>query len=121
MDLTLDRPGDHHYIRSFNEQGIRIADAYHTGPLLVSADRILPWPPASVDSIEEPHLDAIVALRPEVVIVGTGTQQVFLPPRQMMKFYEQGIGVEVMASDPACRTFNVLVSEGRNVVAAIMQ
>ena len=121
MDLTFDRPGDHHYIRSFNEQGIRIADEHHTGPLILSADSILPWPPASVGEIEDQHLEAVIALKPEIVLIGTGVRQVFLSPRQMMLFYEKGIGIEVMATDPACRTFNILVSEGRNVVAALIQ
>jgi uncharacterized protein len=54
------------------------------------------------------------------VIIGTGERQHFLPPLLMMEFHGQGIGAEVMSTAAACRTFNVLVSEGRNVVAALL-
>ena len=59
-------------------------------------------------------------MQPEVVLIGTGKKQLFLPPKLMVMFYQEGIGFEVMTTDAACRTFNVLVSEGRNVVAALM-
>lgn len=121
MDLSLDRPGDHHFVRSVDERGIRIGDTYHTASLLLTADRILPgWPPAAIASIEELHLAAIFDLRPEIVLLGTGSRQEFLPPRLMVKFYEAGVGLEVMTTAAACRTFNILVSDGRNVLAALM-
>ena len=66
------------------------------------------------------HLLSIFEMKPEVVLLGTGAKQVFLPPQLMMQFYNKGIGIEVMTTDAACRTFNVLVSEGRNVLAALM-
>ena len=121
MDLNLENPGDHTWIRSFSERGIHIADQVHTGSLLVSAVTVTDWIPAGPDQLQDQHLDAIFALNPEVVLIGTGVQQVFLSPQRMMLFYQRGIGVEVMNTDAACRTFNVLVSEGRNVVAALMQ
>jgi uncharacterized protein len=55
-----------------------------------------------------------------VVLMGTGTRQQFPPVERMMEFYRRGIGAEVMSTAAACRTFNVLVSEQRLVVAALM-
>jgi uncharacterized protein len=52
--------------------------------------------------------------------MGTGERQVFLAPELLMVFYRQSVGIEVMNTQAACRTFNVLVSEDRNVVAALM-
>lgn len=122
MDLTLDIPGDHHFVRSMDERGIRIGDEYYVSSLLVSAERIdEAWPPATTVELEAPHLDAIFGFEPELVLLGTGQTQEFLPPPTMMAFYERGIGVEVMTTAAACRTFNILVTEGRNVVAALMQ
>ena len=122
MELNLERPGDHHYIRSLNQLGIRIGDEYYSGSIIVSASRIINnWPPVSADKLQESDLVPILELMPEVLILGTGHKQVFLAPEMMASFYQNGIGIEVMKTDAACRTFNILVSEGRNVVAALIQ
>ena len=121
MELNLERQGEHHYIRSVSESGIRIGDEYYRGTVLLSAEELRSdWPPASVEELQELHLQAVLDLRPEVVLIGTGKKQVFLQPELMDYFYRTGVGVEVMSTQAACRTFNVLVSEGRNVVAALM-
>ena len=121
VDLNLERPGDHHYIRSVSQRGIIIGDEIYTGPILVSARSILTsWPPQTMDEFQETHLQVIYELQPEVVLLGTGARHVILPPRLMVAFSQQDIGIEAMSTEAACRTFNVLVSEGRNVVAALM-
>lgn len=121
MDLTLERPGEHHYIRSIDQRGVRVGDAFFNASLLISADQIIEnWPPADVSQLSLDHLEAVLSLKPELVLFGTGKKQVFLPQDMMVPFYQQGIGFEVMTSEAACRTFNVLVSEGRKVVAALM-
>lgn len=121
MEFNLEIPGNHFFIRSIGEQGIRINDDYYTSPLIVATRRIIPeWPVNSVDDIDEAALEAIFELDPEVVLLGTGQHQVFLPPVTQMHFYRRGTGFEVMTTDAACRTFNVLASEGRQVVAALL-
>ena len=121
MDLTLERPGEHHYIRSLDKRGVRVGDAFFTSSLLISADQLIEnWPPADVTQLSRNHLQDVLSLKPEVVLFGTGAQQVFLPQDLMVSFYQEGIGFEVMSTEAACRTFNVLVSEGRKVVAALM-
>jgi uncharacterized protein len=62
----------------------------------------------------------IFDLQPEVILLGTGVTQVFLPPAIQVHFFQRNYGFEVMTTDAACRTFNVLVAEGRHVVAALM-
>ena len=121
MELTLDRPGDHLFIRSISDRGIRIGDDWHSGSMIVSAtDLITDWPVRSAGDLDETLLERILELQPEIVLIGTGSRQVFLPPALMMCFYGRQIGVEVMSTHAACRTFNVLVSEGRNAVAALL-
>ncbi len=121
MEFHLEVPGHHHFIRSIGEQGIRINDDYYAGAVIVSAEDVIPdWPVDSVDGIDEASLQPIFELDPEVVLIGTGTRQVFLPPETQMLFYRRRIGFEVMSTDAACRTFNVLVAEGRPVAAALL-
>ena len=98
-----------------------MVDDFHTSPIIVSATELVSdWPVPAAEALTEQHLDAVLALNPEVVLIGTGERQIFLAPALMMVFYSRGVGVEVMTTDAACRTFNVLVSESRNVVAALL-
>jgi uncharacterized protein len=121
MDLTLEQPGDHLFVRSVTHDGIQVADVFYTTPFVLSPNRILEnWPVHSVADITDDHLEKILELQPEVVLIGTGARQEFLPPQQMVFFYSRNIGVEVMTTDAACRTFNVLAAESRSVVAALI-
>jgi uncharacterized protein len=121
MDLTLEQPGDHLFIRSVSARGIQVVDDFYNSSIIVSARQVIPdWPVNSVENIVELHLEKVLELQPELVLIGTGVKQKFLPPRLMMFFYSRNIGLEVMTTDAACRTFNVLVSESRKVVAALI-
>ncbi len=122
MDLTFQRPGAHHYIHSVSADGIRVVDQLCTGSIIVSANRLITdWPVTSPGEITADHVGLILDLEPEIVLIGTGPRQVFLQPEMLMQFYKQGVGVEIMSTRAACDTFNIIVSEGRNVVAALVQ
>jgi len=121
MDLTLERPGDHLFVRSVTAAGVQVVDRTVTGALILSATELVTdWPVTSLDELDEHLLEPVFALRPEVVLLGTGARQVFPAPELLMNFHNRGVGIEVMATAAACRTFNVLVSERRNVVAALL-
>jgi uncharacterized protein len=121
MDLNLEKPGDHLFIKSVTTEGITVVDQLYTSPIILSAQKIVTdWPVTSFGQITPAHLEQILPFEPEVVLIGTGSQQAFLSPEQMMFFYSRGIGIEAMTTDAACRTFNVLVSELRKVVAALI-
>jgi uncharacterized protein len=121
MDLTLQQPGTDLFVRSVSEAGIHVVNDFYPSAIILSAREIIPdWPVKSVDDIELPQLEKILELSPEVVLIGTGKRQTFLPPKALMFFYERNVGIEVMTTSAACRTFNVLVSESRNVVAALI-
>ena len=97
-------------------------DQLCTGSIIVSANRlILDWPVTTVGEITADHIGQILDLEPEIVLLGTGQRQVFLEPELLMHFYQQPVGVEIMSTRAACDTFNILVSESRNVVAALVQ
>jgi uncharacterized protein len=121
MDLLLNQPGDHLFIRSVSAEGIRVGGDYFRDPFIINAERIIPdWPVTSVKHITEQLLEKVLELQPDVVLIGTGEKQVFLEPARTMFFYSRNIGLEVMTTDAACRTFNVLVSESRNVAAMLI-
>lgn len=119
--LSLDPPGDHHFVRAVSAAGVRIGETVYTGALAIAAETLIEdWAPTRLEDLEEAHLETILRLDPEVVLLGTGARQAFLPPAQLAPFYRRGVGVEMMSTDAACRTFNVLASEGRRVVAALL-
>jgi uncharacterized protein len=121
VDLTLQRPGDHLFIKAISAEGIQVGEEWYSGPLIISATSLVTdWDTRSVEDLHPHSFDQIFELNPAVVLMGTGTRQQFPPVERMMEFYRRGIGAEVMSTAAACRTFNVLVSEQRLVVAALM-
>ena len=120
-ELTQDVPGRHLFIRSIDEQGIRVGDQHFTRSLLISPEVLIDdWPPQSLAELGPGHFSAILELEPELVLLGTGAKQAFLRPEQLATFYRRQIGIELMSTEAACRTFNVLVGEGRKAVAALL-
>jgi len=78
------------------------------------------WPPQSLPELTLQHLQTIVDLDPELVILGTGSVIDFPAPALTEMLLTKGIGVEIMDTAAACRTYNVLMHEGRHVVAALI-
>ena len=78
------------------------------------------WPPQRFEELNEEHLHLIATLDPEVVLLGTGAKLRFPNHSWLRAFYQHGIGVEVMDNSAACRTYNILMTEGRNVVAGFI-
>jgi len=93
----------------------------HASSLVVSAERVIvDWPAASVEALTADHLAAIVELKPEIVVIGSGASFRFPDPARLAPLHQARIGVEVMDTQAACRTYNILLGEGRSVVAALI-
>lgn len=121
MPLTEHQPGDHYFIRDVGDDGIRIRGSRYDTSLLVTADSLLEdWPVRSLDDLDAAAIAPILELEPEVVILGVGRRQQFVSSEVQIEFLKRGIGLEVMTLDAACRTFNVLMSEDRKALAALI-
>jgi uncharacterized protein len=100
---------------------VAVNGARHSASLVVSGDRLITdWPAASLEALTADHLAAIVELKPEIVLLGSGPTFRFPEPALLAPLYKAGIGVEVMDTPAACRTYNILLGEGRNVIAALI-
>lgn len=120
MKITLQTGPGVNLIRSFAPGELRVGEEVIRSSCLIAADSIATdWPPQRLVDLNAAHLDRVVALQPEIVIIGTGTTQRFPDRAVLAALLSKRIGVEVMDSAAASRTFNVLVSEDRRVVAAI--
>jgi uncharacterized protein len=93
----------------------------HSGNVIVPwAGPVQPWEPADFGALTQAHFDELLQLKPELVIFGSGARLRFAPPALLRNLIARRIGVESMDTAAACRTYNVLVSERRSVVAALL-
>jgi uncharacterized protein len=120
MKLTLHRPAGINLVRGYAPGEVRVGERSVRTSLVVSAGQLITdWPPERIADLRPEHLTAILALEPEIVLLGSGPGQQFPEPAVLAPLLERGVGVEVMDTGAACRTYNVLVSEDRQVVAAL--
>lgn len=88
--------------------------------VLVTPQAVTEWPVGGFEALAASDFGFIGESKPEIVVLGTGATQRFPAPRLARALAASGAGVEVMDSKAACRTYNILVAEGRKVVAAIL-
>lgn len=120
--MQLDRePTAGVYIRSFRQGVLRLADRELTSPVILTAtDVITAWTPPPIAAMSIDDFTPALEHRPELLLLGSGLRQLFPAPAVGMQIMRAGIGFEVMDTRAACRTFNVLVGEGRRVMAALL-
>lgn len=121
MKLTDATTPGTHLVHSHAPGEIRVGETVIRNSCLLRADKIVPqWRPQTLDDLTLEDLEPILALEPEIVVLGTGTRQRFPESKLLGTLLARGIGCEVMTTAAACRTYNVLVSEDRPVVAALL-
>jgi uncharacterized protein len=121
MKLTQHNPGGLNLIRRYDAVSITVGERELRASCLVTPEALIAaWPPRDVQSLTNEHLDAVFALSPQIVVLATGVRQQFPAAQWRAQFATRGVGLEVMEIGAACRTYNVLVSEERKVLAAIL-
>jgi uncharacterized protein len=121
MKVQLENTGAQNVIRAYVPGRVTINQEVYTASLIVTPERIVSdWPPGQFSELTAAHFDAIAALSPEVVLIGTGQQLQFPSPALTRALTNAQIGFEAMDTGAACRTYNVLMSEGRRVAAALL-
>ena len=119
MKFTLELPSAI-TVRSVSATEILIGNQVWSEPVALTGDGVLDdWTPAPIETLSIEDLAPLIETNPELIVVGTGSEQV-LPNRELMfAMARQGIGLEMMDTPAAARTFNVLISEGRSVAAVL--
>ncbi len=121
MKLQPDRIEGVNAITAFEPGMVRInAQAYTRSVLLPWRGDVLAWHCDAFEQLRATHFEQLLQLAPELVILGTGRRLRFAAPALMRSLIERRIGIETMDTAAACRTYNVLASEGRAVVAALL-
>jgi uncharacterized protein len=108
-------------IEAYGPEGIRVAGrTFRRGFILTPARLLEGWGPGSAADLCQDHLDPLIELNPELILLGTGAAQVFPETSVYVRVHALGIGFEVMDTGAACRTFNILMAEGRRVAAGLL-
>ncbi|WP_018176875.1 MULTISPECIES: Mth938-like domain-containing protein [unclassified Thioalkalivibrio] len=112
---------DSYIVTGYESGRVGINQIAHSRSLIVRPHELrTDWPVDSVEQLGVDHLQAILDAPPEVLLIGTGTVQQF-PDRAVWRHLRsQGLGVEIMDTAAACRTYNLIMAEGRDVVAALI-
>ena len=119
MKLDFDQNTTVLSISAYSKQGITLGGRLLTEPFVVTGnDILLDILPNSLTAIGTGHIEQLTAHEPSLIILGTGAQQTFIDALVLRPALEANIGIEVMSTAAACRSFNVLVAENRAVVGA---
>lgn len=121
MQLSLETPDFDYVLRGADGSSARVNDRQLTRSFIVAPRALVEdWPATSVRTLDLDALTPVLALEPEVILLGTGARQAFPPAATMAACLSCGVGLEAMTNAAAARTFNVLAGEGRRVVAAFV-
>ena len=121
-DITPATPPEISLIQAYGNGGFRISGVAHVGSVVVLPARVEPWPIAAAAELVADSLEIVIAAEPrvELLLVGCGVRSALLPSALRRRLRAAGIAVEPMDTGAACRTYNVLVAEGRRIAAALM-
>ena len=120
MKLHIARPDGRNRFTSYGSGYVAVNEVRHERSLIVLSDRVLEWEPASFEELTQQVFAKLAELPMEILILGTGTRLQFPHPSRTRALTEARIGLEVMDTHAACRTYNILLAEDRRVGAALL-
>ncbi|MEO6264384.1 MAG: Mth938-like domain-containing protein [Luteimonas sp.] len=121
MQLNLERPDYTWYLRGADGEHALVNERTLRDSFIISPETLIEdWPVRDAAAMQAADLDSLLALDPELVVLGTGAHQVFPSAEVMAGCLVRGIGIEVMTNAAAARTYSVLAGEGRRVVAGFI-
>ena len=121
MELHRDTNPCSYQINAYEPGLIRVNETAISNSLIIHPSKIYSsWRPQTWQELTVQDIEACLAYKPDLILIGTGQQHHQLPPALLTPLYEQKIGVEVMHSSAACKTFALLSSDQRNVLAAVL-
>jgi uncharacterized protein len=121
MKLTDESSRGIHLVRAYSPGEVRIGDQLFRRSCLLRADRVVTdWRPQTMGELRAEDFEPVFQLQPEIIVLGSGRTQRFPDAALMAAVLSRNIGLEVMDTGAACRTYNILVTEDRAVVAALL-
>ncbi|ABI59130.1 MULTISPECIES: Mth938-like domain-containing protein [Nitrosomonas] len=120
MKLHLSDNSGLNIFSGYGDGYVAVNQVRYTDSMIVLPEQIVEhWPVSSINQLEMEHFDPLLAVQPEIILLGTGISLQFPNASLIKKILARGIGFETMDTHAVCRTYNILSSEGRHVAAAI--
>lgn len=120
MKLHLTQAENNNLITGYGEGFVEVNKQRYLQHLIIMPKKMIPdWAAIGFEHLTTTDFIDLMPLNPEVVLLGTGNTHRFAHPQLTNTLIEKGIAVECMTTHAACRTYNILMSEGRNVAAAL--
>ena len=121
MKLHTAKLSDKNIFTGYGDNYVMINQVRHEQSLVLLPDKIIEhWPVETFESLQAEHFEGLLSFQPEIVLLGTGTRINFPHPALISKLINAGIGFESMDTQATCRTYNILMEEGRHVAAALI-
>ncbi len=120
MKIQLTLAEGKNTVTGYGPGWIEINKKRHETSLVLAPDHLAPWPVTSIGGLTEAHFEPVMQIAPDVLLIGAGDRLNFPSPALLKPLIEAGIGFEVMNTAAACRTYNVLLGDGRNVAAVLI-
>ncbi|MEC3889356.1 Mth938-like domain-containing protein [Xanthomonas campestris] len=121
MPLNQEHPDYTYTLRAVDGRHAKVNEQILQQSFILMPDELVEhWPVPSLDQLQPAHMDAVLALNPAVILLGTGERQQFPSTDVLAACLTRGIGLEAMTNAAAARTYNVLASEGRRVALAMI-
>jgi len=121
MKLHLTHSEGTNLITAYDNDFVEVNKQRYSNHLIVMPNQIIDdWSVDGFAKLSAAHFNDMVELNPEVILLGTGKTHQFVHPKLTAALMEKGIAVECMTTHAACRTYNILMSEGRHVAAALL-
>ncbi len=121
MKLQSDHHSGANTITGYGDGYVEINKTPYAHAVVLSSDgAISEWPVQNFESLESKNFSQLIDLKPELILIGTGKRQRFPKPELLKALISAKIGFEIMDSQAACRTYNILVGEGRQVLLALI-
>jgi len=121
MHLIRDNPPANQHIQSVGSKQIKINHKIYTTSIMLSqhADPMV-WPIEHISQLTDKDIEFILSLEPSLLLLGTGETLIFPDKKILSPLYQHAIGLEIMNTPSACKTFNILAYEHRKVVAVLI-
>ena len=121
LKLHLSKPVEKNIFSGYGSGYVVVNNKKYENSMITMPDKIIAdWQASTVEKLTEEHFKLLIPYEPEIILLGTGATLRFPSPLVTKNLLESKIGVEVMDTNAACRTYNILMAEGRNVAAALL-
>src|SRR5215212_5409916 len=111
---------DKHTIQSYTEKSVKINNIVYDQSLIITREEISFWPIVNLEQIDEEAISFLCSKHPKIILIGHQAPNLWLPPQLMQSLNQQQIGIELLNIGAACRIFNILLSENRDVLMVLI-